>query len=280
MTDRSFSTVTECPICFDTLFNDEGVADQDVAEIMCMHPVHSECLAQAGRALNADGSRYGVGGLGNRAGCPICGQPVSCWTDSKEAGFFKGFWIERIERALQELGPATTSDDSGQQRRMPVDCSLVREKLKQDPTLSETQKRLVRKPRFIDSDCDDLDDDDSGFCKALSHAGHVDYCKDRVMFASFLMSKGIWKYEADKDKLWLWEWSRQHPTLSRCSNCGAKPNNLKMCQACIDSCEAPMYCNKECQKADWGRHKKICKQFGVMKQGGTREELLQRLRLL
>jgi uncharacterized protein (UPF0212 family) len=62
--------MTECPICLEALFDEEGIAQNgDVAKLIC--------LARAGRELNANGRRYGVGGMGARAGCPVCNQPVS-----------------------------------------------------------------------------------------------------------------------------------------------------------------------------------------------------------
>ena len=70
--------MSECPICMEALFDDQGIAQNGpIAKIMCYHLVHSDCLAKAGRSLNADGKRYGMGGMGARAGCPVCNRPVS-----------------------------------------------------------------------------------------------------------------------------------------------------------------------------------------------------------
>ena len=266
MTDRSFET--QCPVCLEELFDENGVATEDVAEIICRHLVHSDCLAEAGKSLNADGNRYGVGGFGNRAGCPVCSEPVSYWVSSKDAAFFQGFWIGRIEEAAREIGPGHQGQDN---QEMPVAAELIRKKLENDPSLTEAQKKHIR--------YDEDTEDSSGFYKALKNAGSVDYSVDRVMFASFLTTRGIWHYDKQRDTLWLWEWGLPHPCLSKCNHCGAKSSNLKACSGCRSSCDAAYYCNAACQKADWPRHKKkMCKTFQVMKQGGTREQLLQRLR--
>jgi len=42
--------------------------------------------------------------------------------------------------------------------------------------------------------------------------------------------------------------------LKRCSNCRDVKADVLKCGACKDV----YYCNKECQKADWGRHKGMC----------------------
>jgi len=264
MTDRSYNT--QCPVCLEDLFNEEGVAERAVAETMCTHLIHSDCLAATGRSLNADGKRFGVGGMGIRSGCPICNTPVSYyWTSSKEAAYFKAFWFKPIEDALLELGPT----------RMPVSCELVREKLKESSTLTESQKKHIQRP---DPEFGHHGAPSSGFCKALESAGSVDYNVDQVMFSHHLTTRGIWKYDAEEDTLWHWEWGLQHPRLSSCATCGGRPPNMMICEGCKDSCIAPLFCNEDCQKSHWSKHKKWCKEFQIMKKGGTREELLGRLR--
>ena len=243
MTDRS--TTTECPICLEDLFNEEGVASKDVAEIMCNHLVHSECLAGAGRSLNETGERYGIGGFGPRSGCPICSRPVSMWTSSKDAAYFKCFWTQKIENVLKELGPNQVDDGNGSHRAMPVAAETVRERLREDPSLTESQKGRIKRPKYephvIPSGLES-----SGFVKSIEAAGSIEYNVDQVMYARFLTSRGIWEFDGKHDTLWLWEWGKQHPILSYCNHCGNKPRNLKGCSSCSDSCEAPCYCNKEC----------------------------------
>ena len=270
MTDRSF--ITECPVCQETLFDEDGVASQEVAEIMCNHLVHSDCLAQAGRSLNADGQRYGIGGFGPRAGCPVCGQPVSSWSCSKEIEFFRGFWLGRIEKVLKELGPEKSPDGT---QKLPVPGEKVRDTLLQDTSLSEKAKKHIKK---IDSDMLGFDMS-SGFCKALKGAGSVDWNVDQVIFAGFLISRGIWHYDKQKDNLWLWEWGLQHPGVSRCNYCRTQKPDLIVCDGCKDSSQAAYYCSPQCRDSDSNQHQKnMCRSFQIMKQGGTREELLQRLR--
>lgn len=261
MTDRSFNT--ECPVCLETLFDEKGVADKAVAEIMCLHLVHSDCLVEASRALNAGGQRYGVGGFGPRAGCPICEEPISSWRLFNEAGMFKAFWTTRIENALKQL--ESIGEDG---RRQPVRGEQLRNLLKEDTSLTKEQKEMIR--------FSETGDDDSGYVKCLAHAGRVDYCVDQVIFSGFLFTRGIWRYDWSADTAWLWEWGVQ-TSSSSCSNCDSREPGLKLCSGCKDSAQAPMYCSKDCQRSDWKRHKKKCKTFQVMKQGGTREELLQRL---
>ena len=148
MTDRSFNT--ECPVCLEELFDENGVADKPVAETMCLHLIHSDCLAEAGRALNSDGQRYGVGGFGARAGCPVCEKPVSFWQSFTDAGDFKAFWTCRIENVLKELGRI---EEEG--RRQPVSGELLRSKLREDSSLTEKQKEMINR------------NSDSGFFKCL-----------------------------------------------------------------------------------------------------------------
>ena len=98
--------MSECPICMEALFDDQGIAQNGpIAKIMCYHLVHSDCLAKAGRSLNADGKRYGMGGMGARAGCPVCNRPVSMWFSYEEAAQFPLFWMNRIFRVLEDIGP-------------------------------------------------------------------------------------------------------------------------------------------------------------------------------
>ena len=263
MTDRSFTQ--QCPVCLEDLFNEDGIAEEEVAEIMCNHLIHSDCLASTGNALNADGKRFGFGGFGPRSGCPLCETPVSCWTSSKDIEYFKAFWTPLIEDVLLDIGPGPDGS--------PVPGDALRTKLKASPKLNDRQKDLVKRPNQDDF----IDDDESGFCKALTSAGSVEYNVDQVMFASFLMTRGIWQYDKEDDTLWHWKWGMRHPKLSKCAKCGARPQSLKVCMDCKDSCQAPLYCNKDCQRADWPRHKRTCKTFKIMKKGGTRDELLEKL---
>ena len=121
----------DCPICFEPLFDERGIAEREVAKIVCIHLVHSDCLVRAGKTLNADGHRYGIGGLGTpRAGCPLCGQPVTLWTEHKKATDFPIFWMHRIQACLEKIGP----------RNGPIEIDTVKNMLKNDPSLTSQQK--------------------------------------------------------------------------------------------------------------------------------------------
>lgn len=266
MTDRSFNT--ECPVCMDAMFDENGVADRDVAEIMCLHLIHSDCLAAAGRALNADGQRYGIGGFGARAGCPICQEPVSNWMCYSDAGCFKAFWTTKIENALRKIGPRVDGNC-----KEPIDCQLLCDELNCDTSLTEAQKKMIQKPSPTDYD---YGLESSGFLKSLEHAGRVDYSLHDYYCAPFLKTRGIWHYDRRGDSVWLWEWGLCKPA-SCCSHCNTQAERLKVCTGCKDSLEASMYCNKTCQRADWSKHKVMCKIFQTMKQGGTKEQIRQRM---
>lgn len=260
-TDYSFNPSNECPVCSEQLFDKNGVGAKAVAEMMCDHLVHSDCLAQVGRDLNSDGKRYGVGGFGPRAGCPVCDKPISMWQAFDNACQFKGFWTQRIENALRELGSAAGETVSGES---------LRSKLKEDPKLTKKQKKMIGIER------------ESGFYKCLQVGGRVDFNHANVYFAGFLYSRGKWKYDSSDDTVWYWEWGLQTPS-STCANCRRQqPAVLTVCADCKDSSKAPMYCSDECQKSHKRYHSKDCGVFQVMKlgqeQGCTREELLERLR--
>lgn len=261
-TDCSFNSSNECPVCSEELFDKNGVADKAVAEMICDHLVHSDCLAQVGRDLNSDGKRYGVGGFGPRAGCPVCDKPISMWQAHDNACHFKGFWTQRIDNALKELGSAAGGEA--------VSVESLRSKLKEDPQLTKKQKKMIS----IEGE--------SGFYKCLQDGGRVDYNHAGVYFAGFLYSRGKWKYDSNDDTVWHWEWGLQTPS-STCANCRRQQGAvLTACADCKDSSEAPMYCSEECQKTDKRNHSKDCGVFQVMKlgqeQGCTQEELLERLR--
>eukprot|EP00986_Skeletonema_menzelii_P001468 scaffold387_cov136-Skeletonema_menzelii.AAC.11 len=127
--------MSECPVCLERLFDDNGIAcNGEVAKMMCFHLVHDECLRRAGRSLNSDGHRFGVGGFGPRAGCPVCNRPVSFWTSYKEAAEFPIFWMKKILHALNTFG---------EMRRGPVSLSLLTRFLKEDRHLTDTEKKHI-----------------------------------------------------------------------------------------------------------------------------------------
>ena len=40
-----------------------------------------------------------------------------------------------------------------------------------------------------------------------------------------------------------------------CASCGAQGNDMKICVRC----QGPRYCGRECQRADWPQHKRVCR---------------------
>jgi hypothetical protein len=182
----------DCPICFEPLFNAEGIVleGKEVAKIMCIHLVHSDCLAAAGRALNADGKRYGVGGFGApRAGCPVCASPVSFWVSYTSKAAFSSFWMHRIQACLEEIGPSNG----------PIRVKLIKRMLRDDSSLTREQKKWLEK-------------EDTGFLKALAdgnavwvnevlNGGPENGGSMRMYFAP-----GIWDWDKQENTLWLTKW--------------------------------------------------------------------------
>mmetsp|Transcript_17001 Transcript_17001/g.27903 ORF Transcript_17001/g.27903 Transcript_17001/m.27903 type:complete len:293 (+) Transcript_17001:437-1315(+) len=172
----------------------------------------------------------------------------------------KGFWTQRIENALKELGSADVGRVSGK---------LLRSKLKEDRQLTKKQKKMISINR------------ESGFYTCLKEGGRVNYNHAGAIFAGFLFSRGKWEYDSNDDTVWLWEWGFQTQS-SRCAYCCHQRPGLTVCADCKDSSEAPMYCSEKCQKSDKRSHSDNCGVFQIMKlgqeQGCTGEELLKRLR--
>eukprot|EP00984_Skeletonema_dohrnii_P029089 scaffold19434_cov121-Skeletonema_dohrnii-CCMP3373.AAC.5 len=187
----------ECPICLEELFDNEGVArNGEVAKIMCVHLVHSVCLQRAGRSLNPDGRRYGVGGFGPRAGCPLCNQPVSFWTSYGDAASFPAFWIKRILGVLEDIGP-----NGG-----PVDVVAVLCRLQADETLTKRQREIMTQGR--------------PFREALLE-GKQKYVREEinggVQNGGYEMAgykANLWYWNEQDNTIWLYKW-------------GEAPNRIK-----------------------------------------------------
>jgi hypothetical protein len=189
--ENALDMPTDCPICMEALFDEDGIASEEVAKILCFHLVHSDCLMEAGRALNADGTRYGIGGFGARAGCPICERHVSSWSCSNEAAFFPIFWMHRIQACLEAIGP-----DSG-----PISIERVKDQLRADPSLTQAQKGYLDKQ------------DKSGFQEAIQQGAWTNV--EMVVnggqekedgYTSYSRQPGIWDMDAAHTTLWLHKW--------------------------------------------------------------------------
>lgn len=53
--------------------------------------------------------------------------------------------------------------------------------------------------------------------------------------------------------------------MAKCTHCEKAPANLKTCA----KCKVAQYCDRDCQKADWKAHKKICNIFASANTGNT-----------
>ena len=59
--------------------------------------------------------------------------------------------------------------------------------------------------------------------------------------------------------------ARDSSSISKCAACGKAGDNLKACTAC----HLVKYCNRDCQKLHWPKHKKECKQRAAELAGGN-----------
>jgi len=184
--------MSECPICLERLFDDSGIAcNGEVAKMMCFHLVHDECLRRAAQSLNADGNRYGVGGFGPRAGCPVCNRPVSFWTSYKHAAAFPIFWMNKIISALNMFG---------EMRRGPVSLILLMEFLKEDRHLTDTAKKHIHGSAFRQA----IEDGSKFVVWEQTDEGREKmYCK-----------KMAWCFDPQDLTLWLYKWG-DAPTKTR-----------------------------------------------------------------
>jgi hypothetical protein len=242
LVDNNF--LNECALCEGTIFDTAtGVSEFAVADLSpntCFHIFHAKCLKQSTKFFDNT--------------CPLCESPLAMWTSSKEAAHFPGFWLHRVEQYLlrRKDGPPH-HPASGKPICLLV--STIREAFSRDSTLTPAQKVFIS-------------DDPSGMGKGLQAAlewgGYRDYNavpKGHVGFQDCLRSKGIWTYDTKKDEIWLWSWGHVHPQ-QRCDQCQLIKRPLPVvCQDCVGSSKAAMYCSNTCSKRDWQRHKQICQQW-------------------
>jgi hypothetical protein len=276
--DRTFAN--ECPLCEGQMFDEStGESPMAIADLSphCFHVMHAKCLKQqsahsiitttttttttpTSNNNNEQRRRQSSSTPSHKSMCPVCDKSISMWISAKQAAHFAGFWMERVEACLQQLGPP--QNDKGVVQPLPA--SRVRDHLQQDDSLTETQKR------YIDDDPTGLG---KGLASALEWGGYVDYndsFKGHVGWSQGLRTQGVWKYDAKRDDFWLWEWGSVHPR-QRCDQCQFLKRPLPVaCPGCPGSTEAAFYCSESCQKRDWQRHKMTCTLWQT--QGPNKEE--------
>ena len=258
LTDRTF--VNQCPICESELFDDQtGASNVAIADMgpACFHIIHAKCLKQ--QSAISTGNHNASKTLAQKrsptakAGCPVCDKTISMWISAKQDAHFAAFWIDRVEKILQQIGPQTPTDAS-KRGPQPVPAQLIRDRLQTDDTLTDVQKQ------YIEGDPTGLG---KGLQSALEWGGYVDFNttgtkKGHVGWNQYLRSRGIWNFNPKFDDLWLWEWDIVHPR-QRCDGCQFLKRPLPVqCQGCAGSSEGAFYCSEGCQKRDWQRHKQTC----------------------
>jgi multidrug transporter EmrE-like cation transporter len=245
LVDRTFAN--ECPLCEGQLFDEStGESKMAIADLSpnCFHVLHAKCLKQQTTP-------------GKTSTCPVCDTSISMWISAKQAAHFAGFWMDRVESCLQQVGPLYLNNDNNENTTkdglpQPQPASVVRQFLQQDATLSDLQKR------YIEGDPTGLG---KGLASSLEWGGSVDYNeqkKGHVGWSQCLRTQGVWHYNVKRDELWLWEWDSVHPR-QRCDQCQFVKRPLPIsCKGCEGSSEAAYYCSEPCQKRDWQRHKMTC----------------------
>jgi multidrug transporter EmrE-like cation transporter len=244
--DRTFAN--QCPLCDSQLFDEStGESPVSIADLSphCFHIAHAKCLKES------TSSPSSVSGIPGKTGCPVCDRPIRMFISAKQAAHFAGFWLDRVESILKEVGPVIDKSNKTVPQQ-PLPASVVREKLQQDASLTAEQKKYIH---------DDPTGLGKGLGACLEWGGYVDYntcAKGAVGWSQSLRSKGLWKYDAKKDDLWLWEWGDVHPR-QRCEGCQFVKRPLPTkCRGCKGSSECAQYCSDSCAKRDWQRHKMNC----------------------
>lgn len=262
LVDRSFAN--ECALCggvplFDVTTGrsvpDDGYASvADLAPLTCFHVFHAKCLKQASKAY--------------KNACPLCAKPLAMWHAAGQAASLPGFWLSRVEECLRTVVPNNAEaappddDDRGKQQQPPpaapspptscLPASVLRGYFRQDPTLTEEQRAYIQ---------DDPSGMGRGLQVALEWGGYRDYNdvpKGHAGFAKGLRTRGIWRYDPQRDDVWLWEWGPVHPQ-QRCDQCQLVIRPLPVqCEGCRGSAEAAFYCSETCAKRDWQRHRQTC----------------------
>lgn len=197
---------TECPCCWETLFDSNGVAvdDKDIAKgLPCqVHLIHAECLKLVGQSLNADGKRYGISSaFGPRSGCPVCGQEVSFWSTTKKATDFGVFWWHKIQKCIEQVGR-----DNG-----PVSVDVVMDMLRNDPSLTRQQKSLIFRAPCSEEELR-FKSENYVFENALVEGGSRIYSikvtdDDGEFTTGMAAWPPVWDYDRQQGTLWMKKWS-------------------------------------------------------------------------
>lgn len=233
--DRFF--MNECPLCQKPLFDEKtGLSVSALTNLSpnCSSVYHAKCLTQHCAQMKKSKKE---------ALCVVSNKPITLWTRTKQAASLGAFWIERVERILKKLGPE--QDDQG--RDKPLSMEIVRQELHKDPSLTEEQKE------YIDDDPSGLD---KGLASCITWGGSVDYndcAKGHAGYKKFLLTEGIWRYDARRDEIWFHAWGL-HPK-KRCDFCQSMAPLTYTCDETQGSCEALAYCSENCQKSGFKRHK-------------------------
>lgn len=229
--------MNECPLCQESLFDEQtGLSSTALANLspQLSTVYHAKCLIQHCAQMKKSKKE---------ALCVVTNKPITLWTRTKQAASLGAFWIERVERIGNQLGPA--QDDKG--RDKPLAMDIVRQKLHEDPTLTDDQKE------YIDEDPSGLE---KGLATCITWGGSVDYndcAKGHVGYKRFLETEGIWQYDARRDEIWFHSWGL-HPK-KRCDFCQLIVPLPILCEDTGGSCEALAYCSENCEKSGSKRHK-------------------------
>lgn len=151
--------------------------------------MHSDCLAKAGQELNTDGKRYGMGGMGARAGCPVCNQPVSMWCSYDEAAEFPLFWTKHIFDILESIGPSGG----------PVKWKQVCTRLVLDENTTERQKSFMYEEVLNEALREGM---------SKYYVKEVDGGIRNGGYEKSGMRKNVWYWNEQTNEMWLYKWGK------------------------------------------------------------------------
>lgn len=168
---------SECPICFEALFDGEGICpdEEGVADTACHHVVHVRCLRACCAKVTDDDEEddplFGSGAYG----CPCCQRNLTIIKSSREATFFPGFWGAPIASTFRHVGSSK------------VTVSQVKDAVR--PHLTPSQLKHLEAPN------------DEGFQRALRRGGREFFFPHAKIPG--LSSQGWWDYDEVNEVLSL-----------------------------------------------------------------------------